>query len=666
MIQRFVKTHIVFIICLVLPAIASIISHLNFIDYLSFVTVLFFCLYVPGLAIYKLLKLDENNSLVKSLTSFAIGYSLSIIIYIIFLSVSIQHRIIFIYPIISLLSIWYILKRKDFPQQPKPTNKEGFIFGAFLVVATCIGIVAFQYQNLLPTCQNEVNYNQDLMFWCRNCVAATKYYPLPDLSILNKSLHYHYFSSIGIGFLHFMTGIEIFNLCFTYSFLITIFLFTSGLYVLLKEMIENEKLIFIAMCFILFTSSLEDLTHIYFSIHLYKVSFGYAEGMALFCFTLTYFLKWCKSEKHELSIAFLSICFMLVCTGLKAPLAAVLLVGIGVGCILLIFKRHNFWRVSMVGISYLLVFILVLGLFVMGSKSGVEGSSSRLSLSLTDTIFHSHYYDILYHGMYKIIHFKIVAYLLTLLLYLFSSMLIPLIVFGISIKKGGKRINDIDLIYFTMIICGILLGTFVSHQGMSQMYYLFVSILCIFTLGFSLYSRNREIKNSEYSKLYLLLFLGIFLFLPNIIKASSYGIKEKLSSLPIVKTNRTIVEKSGTSISIEEINGLRWCKKNIDDNAIVLSNKVLADRGSRSFLTSSFTERQTYLESYAYSNVSQPVINDRLEKVNFFYSGNKQIYNILKKEGVTHAVVYKHIQPNAFPEQCKTIFENKDILVLEL
>ena len=217
-----------------------------------------------------------------------------------------------------------------------------------------------------------------------------------------------------------------------------------------------------------------------------------------------------------------------------------------------------------------------------------------------------------------------------------------------------------------MIICGILLGTFVSHQGMSQMYYLFVSILCIFTLGFSLYSRNREIKNSEYSKLYLLLFLGIFLFLPNIIKASSYGIKEKLSSLPIVKTNRTIVEKSGTSISIEEINGLRWCKKNIDDNAIVLSNKVLADRGSRSFLTSSFTERQTYLESYAYSNVSQPVINDRLEKVNFFYSGNKQIYNILKKEGVTHAVVYKHIQPNAFPEQCKTIFENKDILVLEL
>ena len=660
------KKNFAWIICLLLVAIATEISHLKFTDFLKFVLIQYLCIYIPGHALHRILRLKENNCLSCNLSSYALGYSLTILIYLILLIIGISKLVLFFYLIISALSIIYLFGRKKAQIFVDNLGKDQFSFGIILFIATLFGTVMFQYENLSPFLQKgNIAYNQDLVFWFRNCVAATKSYPLPDLSVMGNKFFYHYFTSIEIGFLHFMTGIEIFDLCFTYSYLITIFLFVSGLYFLLNELITNEKLKVIALCFILFTSSIERFTHIYFSPHIYKVPFGLPEGLAYFCFAFTYYTRWFRQGGSNLVLAFTFILFLSICTGLKGPVASILIVGVGVGCLLLI-KKGNFWKVSTMGIFSLLVFILILGFFVTGTKTAEDGSSYSLSISPFDTLFHSHYFERIYFKLMSIIPMTLFAYLVTMLLFLLSSMLIPIIVLYMGLKNREHRLDDIYYILIVMAFCGILLCVFISQNGMSQMYFLFISIICIFILGFSIYSSKREFSKSNFRTIYIIFLGGFFLFLIQAIPLASHGVKLLLTDCSIVQSTSNKLEESGTTLNKGEVLGLRWVRDNLPQNIILLSNKVLGESGARSFITSSFSERQTFFESYDYSILDKATFKNRIGNVRSFYYGNNNTSNILKKRGVTHAIVYKNIKPNIYPTNCKLIFENKELIVVEL
>lgn len=662
-----VKNHFVVILCLLLAALATIISRLSLQNYLSFVLVQYFCIYIPGKAFHLFLNKDDKNELTQNLVSYALGYSLSIVFYLLFLIIGIQGYIIFFYPVISLISILFLLKFKKSQKCIKPCFKESFSFGVILFFAVLISTVLYQYQNLSPTIQKgNILYYQDLIFWLRNCVAATKSYPLPELSVMGDDFYYHYFTSIEIAFLHFTTKIEMFDLCFTYSYIVTLFILISGLYVLLKELVDNAKLVVIALCFILFTSGFEFLTHIYFSQHIYRATFGLPEGLGFFCFCYTYYIKWFKHREKYMSYAVISLLFLITCTGLKGPIAAVLLVGIGLGCLMLLIQNHNWGKVSLVGISHLLVFILILVYFVIGNKASEEGSSSELIFSSVNTLFHSHYFDKVFYSIYNIIHIKTLSYLMTLFLFLVSSMLIPISVLYTTMRKQRIRFDIINVSMWGMIVCGILLCIFVSQNGMSQMYFMFVSIVCMFIVGFSTYSFIIKARKSNYTPLYILLFVGVVLFIVQIPQNGKQGIKNAITDFSFYKVNKYEKKETGKTINFEEMKGLRWIRDHIPSNSVLLSNKVLAEEGGRSFVTSAFSERQTYYESYAYSNQNQKVIENKLNKIKSFYYGGKDISDILKKEGVTHAIVYKNIYPNSYPSNNNIIFENEDLIVLEL
>lgn len=663
----FIKNHFVLILCLLLVAMATIISHLSFHCFIAFVLVQFFCIYIPGKALYQILKIDDKNELIQNFVSYALGYSISILLYLLFLILGIQRYIIYLYSVISIISIIYLLKIKNNQDCVKTRFKETYSFGIILITAVLISTVLFQYQNLSPTIQKgNILYNQDLIFWLRNCVAATKAYPLPELSIMGTDFYYHYFTSIEIAFLHFTTRIELFDLCFAYSYIVSLFLLVSGLYVLLKEFIDNKKVVFFALCFILFTSGLENITHIYLSPHIYRVTFGLPEGLALFCFCLTFFFRWFKLGVKKWTYVIISLLFLIICTGLKGPIAAVLIIGIGLGCLLLLVHNISFWKVFFVGTLHLLGFIIILGLFVIGNKTSEEGSSTQLTFSYVNTLFHSHYFDKVYYFLYNLINLKLLSYLITLTLYLLATFPIPIAILYLSRRHLKYLYNDISLIWGGMIICGILLCILLSQSGMSQMYFMFVSIIGIFIVSISTYLLKINARKSNYTPLYILLVIGCILFMAQIPSKGKQGVKNAITDLSIAKVNAYDKKETGKTINLQEMKGLRWTRDHIPYNSVLLSNKVLAEEGRRSFVTSSFSERQTYYESYAYSNQNQKVIKNKLNKIYSFYSGDKDISNILKKEGVTHAIVYKNILPNSYPTNNTIIFENKDIIVLEL
>ena len=88
--------------------------------------------------------------------------------------------------------------------------------------------------------------------------------------------------------------------------------------------------------------------------------------------------------------------------------------------------------------------------------------------------------------------------------------------------------------------------------------------------------------------------------------------------------------------------------------------------GSRSFWVSSLSERQTFFESYDYSNVSNEIIETNCNQIRSFYDGDINALNYLKKQGCTHAVIFNGIAPNNYPENCNVIYKKKNITIVEL
>ena len=72
------------------------------------------------------------------------------------------------------------------------------------------------------------------------------------------------------------------------------------------------------------------------------------------------------------------------------------------------------------------------------------------------------------------------------------------------------------------------------------------------------------------------------------------------------------------------------------------------------------------MEGYGYSNIDIRDIQSRAKIIFEFYSRNTESKTELERQGVSHAIIFKNIQPNEYPEQCKVIFENKEIKIVEL
>lgn len=686
--------------------IASIISRCYFIDTLKFLLVQVAFLFVPGYALQRVVGLRYENKLVRLLVSYATGYALSIIVYLFLLMCGVPYIVVYFYSAISVLSIISILiiKRKGSADR-FPDINEVFYFSLVLFISLCIACVLFQCGNLSPIIKEGNAYvHPDFVFWMRNSIAATKSYPLPDLSVMGRELHYHYFTSVEMAFLKYVSGVEMLDLCFTYSYIVSMLLVTSGLYVLADKLIVNSRKSLLACCFILFTANFDMFTWINLTDLIYS-PFGFGDGLAFFCFSLYYYFRMIEEKDVQWKIFPILVAFFFVTTGLKGTIASILLFGFAYGSLYMMIKekRSSFGIIS--GVLLLFAFLIPLQLYVMGEA--VEAGSGRsVSFSFVGTLFYSGYFYKLYLLIGSIIWYPL-AFGLTFVLYLLLSLAIPIFLFVFFPYKWIIGVKDQILI--TIILVGILLGMFVAQGGMSQSHFFCVAIVCLFLYFFKIV----EIDSLRWKKPIISIFIiGLMLFGVYHYKRLSYGIDSYLKTVSkspsdnlenifvsseqdsncfggsndklqnnIVDdrlTNRIMASfnylfvylnkehnNTGLTLTKNELYGLRWCRDNLPDNSILLSNKMFGDEEWRSFWVSSISERQTFEESYAYSNVNLTIAKNNIERIRKFYKGDPNI-QWLKNKKVNYAVIFKNIIPNKYPKECKVVFENIDLIVVEI
>ena len=666
--------HFVLLVCLLFIVVAFLAGQQEVSNLFRFTAVQLCFIYLPGVAIQQLCGMKYSNKLIKHFVSYATGYALSVVIYIGLLLLGIHHGVMYVYSILTLLSIIIVFKHHP-DEVGGGYSKEHVIVGLILCVAFIIAFVSFQCVNMpAKLIGGDVWYRADLVFWMRNSVAAVKAYPLPDLSVAGRPLFYHYFSSLELAFLSLTTGIEMFDLVFVYYYLVYVFLYVGGLYVVLKEIVQRQDMVYFGLCLILFTCSLERLTHINFISHIYVSTFGCVEGLAFMCYSLYYFFRFFRDSENR-GLLFFSLLMFFICMGSKGPIAAVLLVAIGAGCMYIVFAEHEFKKGVIVGMSFLIVFLFVAVMFVFGYKSfAVEGGTKGLSISLVDTLYHSKVFFVLCNRLTSFMACWI-ARMFTMMLFVCSFLLIPLMTLALSLfLSRGRENNNVfnrfcDVVFSSMVVVGVLLCLFVSQSGMSQMYFAFPAIIAIELIACSRITYS--VRHT--GLLWCVFFGGGVLFSIQNCHFWCDGVQKLIQSTGIggkysrvKETDKVSTGEDGVTISWNEIEGLRWIRENLSKDVLLLSNKLLASEGSKSFLVSAFSERQAFFESYRYSNQNESTIERNLKVIMEFYNGSNESMEMLKVRGVTHAVVFKRISDNLYPLGCKKIFENEDMIVVSL
>ena len=414
---------------------------------------------------------------------------------------------------------------------------------------------------------------------------------------------------------------------------------------------------------------MEELTYTSYIGHLYFGGLGFGEGYALCLFAYFFFRKFL--HHNILSSFFLPILMFAISVGLKAPCALIVLGGIlFVLFQVLLLKKQCYFKWCLLTFLYITSFLLVMFLFVYNICPQFVGEGNGSLIPTIATAFRPPFFHDIYIRLLNIFSafpFSIVPLFIVFFFY-FLSIYYYFLCGGILLYWWRKRMikiewKSLDWSLLVMFLSGLLLFLFMDHMGFSQVYFYLISIPFGIIFMMTLFDKCNIpfLTKKEKWLVISVFFVASFCFADSVISQIDWN---KFEFSPQIIRKQV---GSGYSLNSEELKSLIWARDNIDKQAIFISNKICAAEGERSFVLSSYSEHQTYLEGYSYSaSIKDPVINHRNRLLKRFFSNDVSAQDQLKLEGVTHVILFKNI-PEAFPNiKGVNIYENSSVVIYQI
>lgn len=682
-IRNVVFNNSILIELLILLVITGEIAQVPFYRVALFLYVQIGIIYLTGRTVLRFTQVDFSSRLSHIFFSYAIGYTVTLTLYLITLLFHAPKVSIIVAYIFSCMNIiLYIYdcnmgtKKKTETESIDKKDLAVIIIAFFL--ASAFMFMCFQARMLSADITGYVSMYPDDQFWFREAVEGTRGIPMPDFSASGVIRCYHYFSGTWCSFLHYLTGIEIFDICFTFSWVGDLFLLVGGIYVLFAESnCIDIKYVIIALIAILFTSSAQSATFTTYINHLYVTHFGYLPGYAMGMYTFRLFIKWYECEKRRISVLVLCIILLLITVGIKAPCGCLTLVGMGVMCIKMFLlgkdrkeKQNGFIAGLLILISFIIFYKL---LFTYPDNPIVyKTTSPGERFSLTDSLYMSGYFYNLIGNLTAIFENKYISYIVSYALYLFMSNFVVATFMLLGIHRCIKyRIfpEISEVASFMMVFCGYLCYLIISQNGYSQVYFMFALFPYGMYSALNIIARSRIIeKEKRKTKLSdPVIVIMLIALMGGMYKTKEYYSDIALAGLSNLN-NRYDLKKeysgsNGNDVNKMEMEALRWLRDNSDEDALLITNLAIVN--NRSFTTSCYTERQIYIEGEAYGAANQELQDYRVELIRKYYLGDESAAETLIEEGVDYAVVFSSV-PEYAGYIGNVIYDNNAVKIIEM
>lgn len=364
--------------------VGTFLNRITFLQGLLFLCYMLFLFFLPGLAITLCIGIKAETDTEWIGYSFLWGYCFDIFLYYCTVPFGLLPYFKWIAVICAVISALIIIgKREKIIFDKDVSGMRICTIG--VAVYVLFMFIAYNGTGLTPNLTGESDlytYHRDVLYWVGNLNSLVKQYPPIDpRNYLKGTYNYHYFSSLQLATVYLFTGIKPLVLCIGFYFFNTTVMIIFGTYLLTKKFFKNDKVTVIAMCALLVTSGVENITKIEWACHFAISAFGTDYGLGLFLFLLLFLYSLCRenetTEAIKQSVA--AILLLGIVTGTKGPFGAIALCGMGGVCLFWLVKK-KYIRTFIFGADALMVFLLVY-YFVCNVKGYASGDSGGGYLS---------------------------------------------------------------------------------------------------------------------------------------------------------------------------------------------------------------------------------------------------------------------------------------------
>ena len=580
---------------------------------------LVFGVLLPGSLILKNLGLESGHLSTELIRSFFTGYALNILLYYLAALTGADRLVFIIAPVLSVL--WLIKTgREGFGKTwKKITDGLGAAPASFFVFALLVfmySMAATQFRYIAPDASLFSVMNQDYGFQAGITNALAEGFPPKNPWVDGRGIVYHYYTAMFLAIPVRILGVTSDNLIMCCTPYLMGPVFSLALFSFMREMTADKKRtgLYCLAFFLANMFMLKYFANSWSNFHLF--SNRDSAGLAVACLlaTLPLLKEWEVPEEEGRSrwgAAVLFSAFIMIMTGIKGPVALVLVGGMTGTFLLALIMRKVSRKTAMTTLLSILSFSLIY-LFVLGGEHGNASGGSVLNLGEVTDLFFMKAKVLRWGaaaGMPRSITLLVLLAVFTL--FFFTAFIVPFIVGYIRelilVLSGKKDFCFSRITVYASCLVGFLALLILNFSGHSQVYFGFASCALVPAIVFWYFEDIRDKKTLPAIAVRVIFFIMLLCFAGTMLL---YGAKAARS---IGKFYASAGARTETyrNMSAKEYEGLIWVRDNTEKDALCATNRfnsVSMDdydytrrNNNTHFAYAIYSQRRMYFEGSGFS-----------------------------------------------------------------
>ncbi len=617
---------------------------------------------IPGMAVVLLIN-PPKDRLVLAISSYVVGYALNIALFFIFSAFGLTEQLTVCMTAVAAVGVFYIIKKRELLARMKTDHSGIWVAVVLLMVfLTCILFQSVANYNTPDFTGNDATYiYQDLAWNTGNTTAISNGLPIMDIHVDGFSLGYHYFVNVFAAMYKNILGVSSYLMYMKLLPVIQVFIFVGGFYLLFSTLSKNKwKLLFMIVTGI--------ICSLLILVHMFWFSYATAFGMGLMLAGAYYLLRFIRkidTAKFYDRDFLLFLVLLAAVTGSKIMYAGPCLAGFTILAVVQMIRRRNTKNIFV----SLVLMLSTFGAVYFSTSFGIYGFNN-FEFGFAQLIWGKQLYLDLherYHGNYEGLVRSFVCAVYTI--QYFFALVAAVFVLIIWLIRAKGREYHLKIFLLAAILCSYTASIILVQSGLSQLMFLNaampISVYALFYAGNSIWKSATKKRNKI---LYAVLMLYIFVF----------GMIDGYQSLS-AQANQSETLRSDVSgirednvIYKDEYEGMLWLRDNTDKDIVFAADRKYNSLYAQYFYYTAISERQCYLEGYAYVYTYNKdflsIIDDRNDVLANVFNNNTDAVKRLCDDGVDYLVSSARVNPDfVLSEEFGTlVFENEGITIYKL
>ena len=647
--------------------IAIFIYHANVVALFIFFLFLIFYVQIPGFFILRLANVQSNHISSQLLISFFAGWFLIILEYFLTELIGTNLLLYSLGPILSGTCIYAILYKRISSPKKINFNKISIVAMIFAVLTLFYVLLNTQYIFLSPEVSTSIYASVDKYYQMGLINSLSQGYPLANPWVAGRYVYYHIFTQILYSVPVRLFALDSWFIIMSCAPYVTAFILSLSFYSMFRYFCKAKSRaglyslsVFLSHMFIARTPTTS---------YLYRVllvndnfpAFGVAAAIAwLIVLDLITTENYSNNRKVPVSQIGLLTAIMILMTGIKAPIALVMIGGLLGTLILSLIMKSIKLQPLIIFLTSLIGFFIVYESVITPPTSSSTGNTMFIFGKMTGIAF---WKKPLIEFMTSISIPSILRLGIILLVFFisfFTIYFLPVIIGYLRelvlVLRRRKNFDFARINIYASFLVGLILMMFLSFSGHSQIYFGLIAAAFAPLIAFWFFEDVEFTKTSAWmrsiakmSKVYFILVLIVT------VTSLSTGMLNQFNKAK-ARANPNFKHNIYRSLTPNEYEAMSWIKENTPEEALFATQKqasVAPENYSYQnrwtnchFQYASFSDRSFYIEGsgFSLSNSEWEIRKELIETNNKLYDvNNPKRGDLAKSLGIDYVIVSKDL-----------------------